>query len=111
MIKPSLDTYNEFVGIVREGDYRDEKKGRGWGGKVGPFHGGMTIQGLLPWYYQYLHPNHSVELNRCVYNNMADNPTTEDAINDVAQGRCRTDEEVSAKRHNASLCVAMIVFL
>lgn len=94
MIKPSLDTYNEFIRIVREGDYRDDRKGRGWGGKVGPFHGGMTIQGLLPWYYEYLHPNQAVELNRCVYNNMADNPTTDEAIQDVAQGRCRTNQEV-----------------
>lgn len=93
MIKPSLDTYNEFIRIVREGDYRDDRKGRGWGGKVGPFHGGMTIQGLLPWYYEYLHPNQAVELNRCVYNNMADNPTTDEAIQDVAQGRCRTNQE------------------
>lgn len=43
MIKPNLDTYNEFINIVRSGDY-DIKKG--WGNKVGPFHGGMTIQGL-----------------------------------------------------------------
>lgn len=54
----------------------------------------MTIQGLLPWYYEYLHPNQAVELNRCVYNNMADNPTTDEAIQDVAQGRCRTNQEV-----------------
>ena len=70
-IKPSLDTYNEYLGIVRKGDY-DVKKG--WGGKVGPFYGGMTIQGLLPWYFEYLHPGKSVELNRCKYNNMSDKP-------------------------------------
>lgn len=98
MIKPSLNTYREFVEIVLEGDYRNNTRtqgGTGWGGIVGPFHGGMTIQGLLPWYYEYLRPGRAVELNRCVYNNMADNPTTKEAVNDTAQGHCRTNQEVS----------------
>jgi hypothetical protein len=94
MLKPSKETYQEMIEIVRKGDYTDKPNKKGWGGKVGPFHGGMTIQGLLPWYYEYLHQDASVELNRCVYNNMADNPTSELSINDIAQGRCRTNEEV-----------------
>jgi hypothetical protein len=93
MVKPSLETYQEMVAIVREGDYRDEEQ-KGWGGKVGPFHGGMTIQGLLPWYYEYLHPNRALELNRCVYNNIADNPTNERTKNDIPQGKCQTNQEV-----------------
>mmetsp|Transcript_9111 Transcript_9111/g.9757 ORF Transcript_9111/g.9757 Transcript_9111/m.9757 type:complete len:106 (-) Transcript_9111:816-1133(-) len=36
VIKPNIDSYDEFVDIVLSGDY-DVKKG--WGGKVGPFHG------------------------------------------------------------------------
>jgi len=87
IIKPSIDTYNEFVGIVRSGDY-DIKKG--WGGKVGPFHGGMTIQGLFPWYYQYLHPGNSVELNRCIFNNMNDIPYLK---RNNGKKICRTNEE------------------
>jgi hypothetical protein len=94
MVKPSKEIYQEIVEIVRKGDYTDKNNKKGWGGKVGPFHGGMTIQGLLPWYYEYLHPGMAVELNRCVYNNMADNPTTELTVNDIPQGRCRTNEEV-----------------
>lgn len=90
MIKPSLDTYQEFVDIVRKGDYT--VKG-GWGDKVGPFHGGMTIQGLLPWYYEYLHPGQAVELNRCVVNNMNDKPKLEDTRNGKDFERCRTNEE------------------
>jgi len=86
-IKPSLDTYNEYLGIVRKGDY-DVKKG--WGGKVGPFYGGMTIQGLLPWYYEYLHPGKSVELNRCKYNNMSDKPYLQ---RKNGERICRTNEE------------------
>ena len=86
-IKPSLETYNEFLDIIRKGDY-DIKNG--WGSKVGPFYGGMTIQGLLPWYFQYLHPGKSVELNRCKYNNMSDNPKLK---RNNGKQICRTDEE------------------
>ena len=93
VIKPSLETYNRMVQTVIAGDYRDEKgQGKGWGGIVGPFHGGMTIQGLLPWYYEYMYPGHAVELNRCIYNNIADNPTTERSVNDQAVGKCRTNQ-------------------
>ena len=75
-----------------------DDKTKGWGGVVGPFHGGMTIQGLLPWYYEEVHPGMAVELNRCVYNNMADNPTTEKSLkNGTLQGRCRTNEEVCCR--------------
>lgn len=86
-IKPSLKTYNEFINILLEGDY-DVK--HGWGKKVGPFHGGMTIQGLFPWYYQYLHTGKSVELNRCIYNNMSDKPFL---LRNNGKEVCRTNEE------------------
>ena len=91
MIKPSLDTYNDFINIVKEGDYH--VKG-GWGKKVGPFYGGMTIQGLLPWYYEYKHTGTNVELNRCVYNSMNDNPML---VRDNGTTRCRTNEETSCE--------------
>jgi len=87
VIKPNIDSYDEFVNIVRTGDY-DVKKG--WGGKVGPFHGGMTVQGLFPWFYQYLHPGKSVELNRCIYNNMSDKPYLE---RNNKMRVCRTNEK------------------
>jgi hypothetical protein len=58
--------------------------------QVGPFYGGMTIQGLLPWYFEYLHPGNAVELNRCVYNNMNDNP---ELVRDNGTKRCRTNQE------------------
>lgn len=96
VIKPSVKTYNEFVEIVLSGDYNVLK---GWGNKVGPFYGGMTIQGLLPWYYEYVRPGISVELNRCRYNNMNDNPNIE-RENFI---RCRTNEEECEDcRHTSS---------
>ena len=56
----------------------------------------MTIQGLIPYYYEYLHneTGGGVELNRCIYNQMADNPTTQRTVKDIPQGNCRTGEEV-----------------
>jgi hypothetical protein len=89
IIRPNRTVYDQFIDIVREGNYQQQT---GWGGnrtKVGPFYGGMTIQGLIPYYYEYLHPDHEgggVELNRCIYNQMSDHPSNEN-------GRCRTGQE------------------
>lgn len=87
--RPDMEVYREFQQIVLKGDFRE---GRGWGGAVGPFYGSMTFQGLIPYYYNYLHPGTSVELNRCVYNQMSDNPRTGKTINEKPSGECRTGE-------------------
>lgn len=90
VLRPSMASYNEFVEIVREGDFRENG---GWGGQVGPFYGSMTFQGLIPYFYDILHPGEAVELNRCVYNQMCDNPKDKPTVNDETHGRCRTNEE------------------
>mmetsp|Transcript_17186 Transcript_17186/g.26046 ORF Transcript_17186/g.26046 Transcript_17186/m.26046 type:complete len:369 (+) Transcript_17186:118-1224(+) len=90
VLRPSLKTYKEFCDIIREGDFRD---GKGWGGVVGPFYGSMTFQGIIPYYYDYLNPGTSLELNRCIYNQMCDNPRDQRTINDVVHGKCRTGEK------------------
>ena len=90
VLRPSMDTYKAFVDIVREGDFRSN---HGWGGKVGPFYGSMTFQGIIPYYYDYLHPGTSLELNRCVYNQMCDNPRDKRTENDIVHGNCRTGEK------------------
>jgi hypothetical protein len=91
ILRPNLDVYSEFLHIVYEGDYRSN----GWGGIVGPFYGGMTIQGLIPWYYEYLHKDDGggVELDRCAYNNMADNPTEGRTVRNRPVGKCRTNTQ------------------
>jgi len=87
VLRPSLDAYNEFVAIIRKGDFQQNK---GWGGLgFGPFYGSMTFQGIIPYFYDHLHPGTGVELNHCVYNNMADNPRDKPTKNDVVSGRCR----------------------
>mmetsp|Transcript_17503 Transcript_17503/g.47734 ORF Transcript_17503/g.47734 Transcript_17503/m.47734 type:complete len:360 (+) Transcript_17503:109-1188(+) len=68
LIRPNLQTWQDFKDIAKKGDYRDTG---GWGGKTGKFWGGQTVQGMLAYYYCILNKgNKSVELNRCVYNNM-----------------------------------------
>ena len=71
--------------------------------QVGPFYGSMTFQGLIPYYYDYLHKGTAVELNRCVYNQMADNPKDKRTVNDIPQGTCRTNEEECEDCRNRQL--------
>jgi len=89
IVRPNLTVYEEFRQIYLEGDYRD---GKGWGGLVGPFWGAMTIQGVIPYYYDVLRPNQTVELNRCIYNQMCDNPRDLPTVNNVVNGKCKTRE-------------------
>lgn len=89
VLRPSLDVYKEFCEIIRKGDFRERG---GWGGVVGPFYGSMTFQGIVPFYYDYLHPGTAIELNRCVYNQMCDNPRDKRTIDDVVHGNCRTGQ-------------------
>lgn len=91
VLRPDQSVYNEYVEILKEGDFRE---GQGWGGKrVGPFYGSLTIQGILPYYYDILHPGESVDLNRCVYDQMCDNPRDKKTVNDMVYGNCRTGEK------------------
>lgn len=87
VLRPSMQVFEEFQDIIRKGDFR---QGSGWGGKgYGPFYGSMTFQGIIPYYYDELHPGTAVELNRCIYNQMADNPRDKRTVNDVVSGKCR----------------------
>ena len=70
VIKPSRAVYDDLVNIVRVGDFRP---GTGWGGVIGWFWGGKTIQGLLPYYYhKIVPPEMSLKVDICEYNNMVD---------------------------------------
>ena len=80
--RPSLQVYEEMVAIVRKGDFQG-----GWGGtRAGAFYGGMTIQGLLPYYFMHYRPGTGREVRGCVYNNMASNPRN---VGGFGKGDCR----------------------
>ena len=91
VLRPSMKVFEEFQNIIRKGDFQ---RGKGWGGLgFGPFYGSMTFQGIIPYYYDAMHPGTAVELNRCVYNQMADNPRDQKTVNNVVSGKCRDGRE------------------
>ena len=88
--RTSLDTFKNYQQIILEGNFGK----KGWGDLgFGPFYGSMTFQGIVPYFYDAIHPHHSMELNRCVYNTMADNPRDKRTVNDVVSGKCRDGRE------------------
>jgi hypothetical protein len=99
VLRPNVTVFHEFVSIVRDGNFQD-RAGGGWGGQTGRFWGAMTIQGLLPYYYLVLHPGRAVELNRCIYDNMASNP-----MKTFSNGkkRCYTQEHDCEDCRNRSI--------
>ena len=85
VIRPSLERFEEYRAIIRKGDHRS---GSGWGGThIGNFWGGQTIQGIVPYFYHSIHPGDAMEMNRCQYNNMVDNPYHKNTL------RCINGEE------------------
>ena len=88
VLRPNRTLYEEFVAIVRKGDFRERG---GWGGKSGKFWGGQTFQGLMAYKYQVLNPESAVELNWCTYNNMGSPSRDDGLVNDTANGKCCTN--------------------
>ena len=88
VIKPDQAAFAELSAIVTEGDFR---AGGGWGGSgAGAYWGGMTIQGLLAYYYRILKPGTGLDVSRCVYNCMVDNPRD---VGGFGKGSCRDGTE------------------
>ena len=71
VVRPNKQVFQEYIDIILEGNFTVAK---GWGETYGGYYGAATIQGLASYYYGHVRPGTAVELNRCVYNNMADNP-------------------------------------
>lgn len=69
VVKPSNAVYNQLVGIVLEGDFRQNT---GWGGsRIGWCWGGQTVQGLLAYFATLIEPKLAFPLDPCEYNSMA----------------------------------------
>ena len=84
VVRPNMTTIDEYVDLILEGEFNPHE---GWGGKLryGGYYGATTIQGLAAYYYGSIRPHKAVELNRCVYNNMVDQPKIDD--------KCKTTED------------------
>mmetsp|Transcript_14904 Transcript_14904/g.18731 ORF Transcript_14904/g.18731 Transcript_14904/m.18731 type:complete len:381 (+) Transcript_14904:1-1143(+) len=94
VVRPDRSKFNEYLEIILEGDYREHS---GWGGLgFGGTYGAQQIQGIVAYFYDHLHPGTAVELNKCVYDNMVDDPRN-------PAGKCRvrdsTDCEDCRKRN------------
>mmetsp|Transcript_18231 Transcript_18231/g.33223 ORF Transcript_18231/g.33223 Transcript_18231/m.33223 type:complete len:531 (+) Transcript_18231:12-1604(+) len=76
-VRPSLDTYTHLISLVYSGEFYGgfDARTSGWlrSGYGKHIWGSMTIQGLMAYYFDVEQLEHSVELNRCRYNNIADN--------------------------------------
>ncbi len=73
IIQPNLNDYYNLINLIMTVEFRS---GSAWNGtKIGWFWGGMTVQGILPYYYNLItEPNRSYKVNRCIYNTMVDVP-------------------------------------
>lgn len=76
IVRPDLEVLEHYRTILKRGEFLIKPRD-GWGGKHGGFYGDVTFQGILPYYYEDVAPmgmHNEAELDRCVYNQMADNP-------------------------------------
>jgi hypothetical protein len=94
VVRPNTTDYNNLVEIVRDGANFSLRQG--WGGRaarVGRFYGAASVQGLASYYY-YFERGRALELNRCYYNNMVDDPmNTRPHLEKNSTLRCRTLED------------------
>lgn len=90
VVRPNQRDFDRMVEIILGGGEGYEI-GSGWGGSslaYGGYYGAGTIQGLASFYYgHYEKSNRSIELNRCYYNTMVDDPYG------YEDKRCKTMEE------------------
>ena len=100
ILKPNKEAFNEYLEIIREGNYVEGfSRENGWGGKgYGGVVGSMAMQGLPAYYYDIVRPNTTVELNGCRYNHMGANIFYEDVPNFIRRykdlhGKCRRNVE------------------
>lgn len=70
-LRPSIDDYRAIVHTEMTTEFR---KNHGWNSShIGWYWGGMTIQGILPYYYYRISsPDRTLIVDRCIYNTMAD---------------------------------------
>lgn len=95
VVRPNQTDFQKLVDIILAGG---GYQGAEWGGDqklgYGGYYGAGTIQGLASYYYGHFEHNRSLELNRCYYNTMVDNPMGTDVHHrDEGLQRCRTLEE------------------
>jgi hypothetical protein len=88
IVRPNQTAFDELITLIRRGQFS-----KGWfdGNVHYPgFYGAAMIQGLVAFYYGHFHPNQALELQRCVHNQMVDNPTASNGKCYISvDGECR----------------------
>jgi hypothetical protein len=96
VIRPNMTHFERMIEIILSGG--GFVAGVGWGGqegKYGGYYGAGTIQGLASYYYGEFEKKTSLELNRCYYNTMVDDPKNTGEVRQRPKTKlmCRTLEE------------------
>jgi hypothetical protein len=90
IVQPHSKVFDELVEIIQDG--HEYTSAAGWGPDhlhPSAYYGVAQIQGLLSYYYGHVRPGSSVELNKCAYNNMVDQPRAECTEGmEVSNGQC-----------------------
>lgn len=86
VIKPNLEIFETYKAAIIEGNYTID----GWGGALqyGGYYGAAQMQGLCSYFFGAIRPGTSIELNRCYYNFMGDNPR-----DPAHRNKCKTGEK------------------
>eukprot|EP00797_Seminavis_robusta_P002398 Sro1148_g246450.2 (309) ;mRNA; f:3924-4850 len=80
IVRPNITRRDELIAMAKSGNFFGgrgaSKEKSGWfrSGYGLHIYGAMTIQGLLAYYYDLVAHENAVELHRCKYNQIVDNP-------------------------------------
>ena len=92
VVRPSMAVYTYLINRVYTGEFYSgfDAKSSGWfkSGYGRHIWGSMTIQGLMAYFFDVEQLQNSVELNRCRYNNIADNARVSSFARNPKYPRC-----------------------
>jgi len=108
VVRPSMAAFNTMVVVMREGRFGAGVRpgASGWNGTgIGHWWGGVTFQGLVPFYYakvpQAAQAGPALEVDRCVYDNMVDDPVDAPM---AGSSDCRAQPLNTIKNVHFTLC-------
>jgi hypothetical protein len=109
VIRPNVTDYEILIHTLMNTDFVLHQ---GWNrSQIGWFWGGMTVQGILPYYYvRITHPGRTLVLDRCIYNSMADTPAcAARPLSDLKSAHFTVCQKpwVCQKVHENTLCRAL----
>lgn len=119
VIRPNVTHFDELTNMIRQGGGWTSNQGGWYDQGIGGWTGAMCTTGLLSAFYTLFHNDSFVELNRCVFNCVADSYKTRmtatgnglitSKVEECRDGRanchdCRAQSLTDAKTVNMNLC-------